>query len=177
MSIQGSTDHRGVVGAPGRVVTLVHHTEVDYNSPIDKELNASAESEIKGVWGVAYQVAADKVKETLEYLDVREQGGYTRSFIDVYEKAEDEVPMLREVLLYTATTQNRNYIGPAPISTIAGVIAKSVGPSGPNIEYLYRLHQKLIEQGIEDCHVNTIYETVAEIVAKNGSTVSDPTVQ
>lgn len=173
MSVQGSTDHRGVVGAPGRVVTLIHSSEDDYNTPLELSTNVPAGAERSVVWGVAYQVAADKVKETLEYLDVREQGGYTRSFIDVYEKPEDETPMLRNVLLYTATTSNHNYIGPATIFDIASIIVKSVGPSGPNIEYLYRLHQKLKEEGIDDPHVTTLYDQVAELAAKIEKTIAE----
>lgn len=159
------------------MVTLIHHSEPDYNAPIEQMTVSSADPDAIGVWGAAYQVATDKVKETLEYLDVREQGGYTRSFIEVYENPEDKLPMIREALLYTATNQNHNYIGPAPISTIAQVIAKSVGPSGPNVEYLYRLHQKLKEQGIDDPHVNGLYDSVAEIVAQNGTVTSDAVAQ
>ena len=56
---QGSTDHRGVPGAPGRVVTLVP-------------------CEGKTCWGMAYHVPGEDVAATLDQLDHRERGGYAR---------------------------------------------------------------------------------------------------
>lgn len=127
-------------------------------------MEGSVEGSEAVVWGVCYQVAAEKVRETLEYLDVREQGGYTRTSIDVFEKPHDEAPMLRNVLLYTATTENANYLGPAPIASIAQVISKSVGPSGPNQEYLLQLYNKLKAHGIDDPHIISLVQHLTEAV-------------
>src|SRR5689334_13046306 len=59
---QGSTDHRGVPGAPGRVLTL-------------------AEEEAAVCWGVAYRLDPALQEATLRQLDVREQGGYERRLV------------------------------------------------------------------------------------------------
>src|SRR5688572_23633515 len=63
---QGSTDHRGVPGAPGRVATL---------SPA-----ASARC-----YGIAFGVAPANAPAVLDGLDFRERGGYSRL----------ELPLLR----------------------------------------------------------------------------------
>ncbi len=128
---QGSTDHRGVPGAPGRVVTLV------------PEPGARC-------WGVAYRLASTESERVLEHLDVREKGGYDRI----------EIPFLPEggrdpisALLYVATPQNPNYLGPAPLEEIAAQVRRSAGPSGPNSEYVLRLAQFLVEVGADEPHV------------------------
>lgn len=128
---QGSTDHRGVPGAPGRVVTLV------------REPSAVCV-------GIAYRVSEDVWSEVIAGLDHREKGGYERLHLPL-ALAPDE----REVegLVYVAGADNPSYLGPAPASAIAAQIARARGPSGPNDEYLLRLEESLRALGAEDAHV------------------------
>src|SRR6185295_1207277 len=56
---QGSTDHRGLPGAPGRVLTVTP--------------DAAATC-----WGVAYRLEPGRRDAILRELDRREQGGYER---------------------------------------------------------------------------------------------------
>ena len=126
---QGSTDHRGVPGAPGRVVTLVR--------------DPAAER----CWGMAYHVDDADVDDVLALLDHREKGGYDRvraelHFSDSGDSSERE---RCAGLLYLATPHNPNYLGPASLEAIAGQVLTSSGPSGQNLEYVMRLAQALRE--------------------------------
>ncbi|MCA9579216.1 MAG: gamma-glutamylcyclotransferase [Sandaracinaceae bacterium] len=130
---QGSTDHRGVPGAPGRVVTLV-----------------SAPSE--RCWGMAYEVPDAARDAVLAQLDHREQGGYERHRLPVALTRGDTV----DALVYVATPANAEYLGPAPLDEIATQVRRSHGPSGPNVEYVLRLAEALAEHGVRDEHVEAL---------------------
>src|SRR5881227_616775 len=60
---QASTDHRGTVEAPGRVLTLVERDGA--------------------VWGMAYAIARAAWPEIEAALELREQQGYARLTIDL----------------------------------------------------------------------------------------------
>ncbi|MDC0668686.1 gamma-glutamylcyclotransferase [Nannocystis radixulma] len=129
---QGSTDHRGVPEAPGRVVTLVP--------------SASASCH-----GVAYRVAPPDVGAVLDTLDVREKGGYTRLELRI-DVIGDESRTVT-ALTYVAAPDNPNWLGPASLAAIARQIAGSRGPSGTGREYLVRLAAALRELAVDDPHV------------------------
>ncbi|MEZ4450932.1 MAG: gamma-glutamylcyclotransferase [Nannocystaceae bacterium] len=135
---QGSPDHRGVPARPGRVVTL---------------LPAPGRRCV----GVIYRVDDDDVDETLRALDVREQGGYDRVFVDALRTEGGEVV---SALLYRATPENPNYLGPASIEVIASRVLESVGPSGPNVEYVLRLAEALRAIDADDPHVYELERVV-----------------
>jgi len=131
---QGSTDHRGVPEAPGRVVTL---------------LPAASEARC---WGTVYAVEAGREDEVLAGLDHREQGGYERRQVEVIT-AEGPIA---EVLVYLATPSNPNWLGEAPLEEIAEQVLRSHGPSGPNLEYVLRLAEALEGMGAQDEHVEEL---------------------
>ena len=140
---QGSTDHRGVPGAPGRVVTLIRD---------DKS----------HCWGRAYEVAAYDRSEVLARLDHREQGGYDRFTVTAHVKGLD-IPTV-DALIYVANEDNPCFLGPAPIADIAEQVARSVGPSGPNPEYVLRLEEALAAIGGTDEHVSALAAAVRRLL-------------
>ena len=127
---QGSTDHRGVPGAPGRVVTL----EPDPRARC---------------FGAAYRIDDEESARTLEGLDHRERGGYERQRLPLYFTDGN----VAHGLVYIATPANPNYLGPASLEAIAAQVACACGPSGPNAEYVLRLAEELRELAAEDDHV------------------------
>jgi cation transport regulator ChaC len=137
---QGSTDHRGVPEAPGRVATLV------------REQGAVC-------WGMAYRVAAASLAEVLRGLDHRESGGFDRVDLPVhFGRAEAAVPAIS----YVALPGNPNYLGPATLGDIAAQVRLSTGPSGSNVEYVVRLADALCEMRAEDDHVFALADLVGE---------------
>ncbi len=138
---QGSTDHRGVPGAPGRVATLL------------REPGAK-------VWGRAYCVAPTQADTILAKLDHREKGGYERHQVDVFCRSGECV---RDALVYVATRENPVWQGPAPIDEIARQIHRSRGPSGPNVEYLLELAESLRQMEAHDPHVFAIERALRQL--------------
>jgi cation transport regulator ChaC len=134
---QGSTDHRGVPGAPGRVVTLVPAPGAACH-------------------GMGYHIAAADRTAVLAHLDHREKGGYAVDRI-VLRFGADETA---EGLVYRATADNPNWLGPADAVAIARQVRTARGPSGPNVEYVLRLAETLRVMGADDPHVFEIERLV-----------------
>ncbi len=126
---QGSTDHRGLPGAPGRVVTLI-------------------EDAASHCHGAAYRIDPAHAADVLEELDHRERGGYDR--IDIALDLDGDPA---SGLTYLATAENHNYLGPAPLEQIAAQVRGASGPSGDNRDYVLRLAGSLREMGTQDDHV------------------------
>ena len=137
---QGSHDHRGTPDAPGRVVTLIAQPDAVCA-------------------GMAYLITPD----TLAHLDVREKNGYLRFATELSLDDGRRV----EGLVYIASADNAAFLGPAPAHEIARHIARSVGPSGPNSEYLLQLAHALRAMQADDPHVFAIERELADSTTRN----------
>lgn len=154
---QSSTDHRGTEEYPGRVATLIGGEDIESNQSFSHDQKKYDDSLI--TTGVVYYIPPDRAYEVRDYLDVREQGGYTLHEVEVHletspddEKhpAVQQLPLhpvvQRKVLIthvYIGKVTNESFIGPEHIEETAKVIANSVGPSGANYDYLKHLHDSL----------------------------------
>jgi cation transport regulator ChaC len=139
---QGSTDHRGVPGAPGRVVTLVESPEFH-------------------CMGIAYHIAPEQADAVMAQLDYREKGGYSRLSIDVH--FDNQPPV--KAITYHATAANEHYLGAASTIAIANQVFAATGPSGSNTEYVLELDRALQQLNHHDPHVTSIAAEVRRLEA------------
>lgn len=141
---QGSTDHRGVPGAPGRVVTL------------------TAEAGAR-CWGRAYRLGAGSEQVVTAQLDERERGGYRREEVPIYLRGQPQKCV--SGLLYRAVPGNPNDLGDSPLADVAVQVREARGPSGTNLEYVRELASALRGLGVEE---DPVYALEAELL-KPGS--------
>ncbi|MCG8669330.1 MAG: gamma-glutamylcyclotransferase [Pseudomonadales bacterium] len=130
---QGSHDHRGTPGSPGRVVTLIESPEQRCD-------------------GLAILITPD----VFEHLDIREKNGYLRTSVEIM--FEDKAS--REGLVYIADPDNTAFLGHATDEDIALQIVSSSGPSGSNTEYVLSLAEALRGLGAHDEHVYSIERSI-----------------
>lgn len=167
---QSSIDHRGTPEAPGRVVTLIPYEEIvnreSFKNDFYKYEKLDATNLTKDdltTLGVVYYIPSDHAADVREYLDVREQNGYTLHEVDVHldvsplqeSELQESLNHLeihetsgRRVLrttVYIGTVDNEAFVGPEKIKETAEVIATSHGPSGSNYKYLKQLCDSLDE--------------------------------
>ena len=107
--------------SPGRVVTLVNHIE-------DKPTR---------VYGVAYEIKLENMEKVFEYLNFREKCGYSLNEVEFHPETSDSG--ILNCVCYFANQTNVYYSSVQDNNLIAGQIHKSIGPSGANKEYLFKL--------------------------------------
>ncbi|CAG8500836.1 12178_t:CDS:2 [Funneliformis caledonium] len=155
-----STDHRGTIEKPGRVVTLI---------PIEEwklldDFHDHKEDDV--TWGIVYKISEEDIKEMMDYLDYREKNGYTIHYLDVYQLGSGE-PIVKNAMVYIGTTKNEEYVGPAPLNSLAQQIYEC--PSGSNREYLLKLASALREIAPDayDGHLFDLEERVKSMIKRS----------
>lgn len=127
---QRSDDHRGTPSLPGRVVTLVARPDAS-------------------VRGMAYRFDAAHTEATFAALDHRERAGYERCSVDVALDHRERA----SAIVYIARAGNAWDAGEESEDAIVATILRAHGPSGSNVEYLFRLADALRALGDTDPHV------------------------
>lgn len=100
----------------------------------------------------------------LSHLDHREKDGYTTHLVS-FQPCKDTAPFT--ALVYIATKKNVEYLGPAPLDSIARQVAQSRGPSGCNVEYVMNLARTMRETvpHAEDEHLFSLESRLKEIMS------------
>jgi cation transport regulator ChaC len=102
------------------------------------------------VAGAVYLVAAPAL-ELLSELDYRERAGYERVQL-VVTTATGVI----DAVTWIAPPGNEYDVGAMPLEALALHVRDSVGPSGRNDDYVFRLEQALAELGAPDPHITEL---------------------
>lgn len=95
-----------------------------------------SQDEADTVYGMGFKLIPGKVKETLDYLDVREINGYARHLSTFYPLNSSEA---KHAVFYCATEDNPSWSDQHDLSAIADQIIGATGKSGKNVDYVYNL--------------------------------------
>ncbi|BGP22492.1 hypothetical protein JCM10295v2_001371 [Rhodotorula toruloides] len=154
---QASHDHRGTPEKP--VVTLV--TEEDW-----EEHRKDDPLGTHHVWGRVYRIPKERSSEIWAYLDHREKDGYTLRTVDVFgvDEGGKEIIVEEGVRVYVGETHNPSFAGGMPMAELAEHIARSVGPSGANKDYVYNLANAVRQlcPASEDAYLKELERLVRE---------------
>ncbi|KAL4960743.1 gamma-glutamylcyclotransferase [Aspergillus stella-maris] len=163
---QASNDHRGTPEQPGRVVTVI---ERGFWETLDDPL-AHLDKDTTRVWGAAYHIPASHASEVHDYLDVREINGYSVHYTPFHSKSEPGAEEASPItcMVYIGQPSNPQFLrepSQRDPQAVAEVIARGVGASGKNTEYLYLLEKALegVGLGSVDGHVTDLVGRVKEI--------------
>jgi cation transport protein ChaC len=107
-----------------------------------------------------------------EYLDIREINGYTIHYTH-FHPSDGSAAI--STLVYIGTPENDQFMGPQDPQKLAEHIHRSIGPSGPNKDYLLSLELSLDGLSPEsgDGHVKDLANRVREIEKAGGQVMNE----
>lgn len=108
--------------------------------------------------GVAYRIAAEEAAETLAYLRERELVSY--AYREITHPVTLDGGGAVEALAYVSDRAHPQYRGGLTLAEQAEVIARAVGPMGPNAEYLMNTVDSLAALGLDDPDLTALAELV-----------------
>jgi alpha-tubulin suppressor-like RCC1 family protein len=173
---QKSTDHRGVPAFPGVVCTLLSSEELnairgidDTNGDSNNDRDPSSTSSVEGM---VYAVPPTFTDRCLQELDFREKGGYAREIVTIVKDSTGE-PV--QALLYRGIPTNPAFSNRLVQDLLyaACTISVSVGPSGPNHEYLHQLYDFLVDAATK----KKLRTTPTEEISHDDTYILDDTVR
>ncbi len=124
-----STHHRGNEQRPGLVLAL--------------DRGGACE-------GIAYRVAPQRAKATVEYLRAREQTNGVYREARVPARIEDGSGRTVEAMTFVVERNHPSYAGRLPLSAQARLIRAARGISGPNLFYLISTVRHLQDLGVSE---------------------------
>lgn len=132
--------------------------------------------------GLVWLVPPEDIVPLIEYLDYREKGGYFQTFIQVQLQQPTRHHKINETvtaLVYVGHSHNPNFFLPSydilsglkeegkvlfydftSRSVVTDIISTAIGPSGPNLEYLFNLHSDLVNRDIHDVYLHNLVKAV-----------------
>ena len=119
--------------------------------------------------GMAFRIGPELADATRSYLSDREL--VTRSYFEtLYPVTLLGEPAERvDAICYVLDRSHPQYCGGLDLEEQARIIARCVGPSGRNCEYLHNTVEHLVELGVEDAELVALDARVRELKAAAGA--------
>lgn len=136
----------------------IHHRGTDANPGLVLALDA-----LDGAMcdGLAFQVAAAKADQVLDYLRDRElvSSAYLEAVLPITLRDGRQV----DAVTYVIDADHVQYCGGLALEEQAGIIATAIGGRGPNDEYLHNTASHLRELGISDDDLDWLSQRVSAL--------------
>lgn len=157
---------RGVLGGYRRsfCMTSVHYRGTPEQPGLVLALDHAASSRCDGV---AYLLAPETRDAAIDYLRAREL--VSNAYDEVAVSLELEDGRAVQALTYVVNRAHAQYRGGLSLEEQCAVIARAVGPMGPNAEYLMNTVAALATLGLNDPELDNLADMVRARIAAEHS--------